>query len=133
MEEALRVFRASCIASHPFLKPEFIQKAEQRMRERSLLEFETDVLDDGGVRAFLCRTNSYIDALFVDPPYQKRGLGKALLDHAKAKSTVIHLSVFAQNPRALKFYQREEFWAVKLNEHHETGETVVQLKWEARQ
>ena len=132
MEETLRVFRSSCVPSHPFLKQEFIQKSEQRMRERTLLEFETEVFDDGGVRAFLCQKNSYIEALFVDPPFQQRGLGKALLDHAKARRTVVHLSVFAQNPGALKFYQREEFWVVKLSEHHETGETVVLLKWEAR-
>jgi hypothetical protein len=45
---------------------------------------------------------------------------------------VAHLSVFAQNPRAIKFYQREEFSALKLTEHRETGETIVLLKWEAK-
>jgi putative acetyltransferase len=132
MEQALRVFRAACVPSHQFLKPEFIEKSEQRMRERSLLQFDTEVVDDGGIRAFLCRNNSYIEALFVDPPYQRRGIGKRLLDHLKAHSKVIHLSVFAQNPRAIKFYQREEFWAVKVDEHRETGETVVLLKWESK-
>jgi putative acetyltransferase len=131
MEETLRVFRAACIPSHPFLKPEFIQKSEQSMRDRTLLQFETDVVDDGGIRAFLCRKNSFIEALFVDPAFQQRGLGKRLLDHLKARSTVVHLTVFAENPRAIKFYQREEFWAVKVSEHRETGETIVLLKWEA--
>ena len=132
MEETLRVFRASCLQSHPFLKPEFIQRTEQAMRERRLLEFETEVVDEGGVRALLCWKNSYVDALFVDPPFQRRGLGKLLLDNVKARSNVVNLSVFAQNPRAIKFYQREEFWAVKLTEHRETGETAVLLKWERK-
>jgi putative acetyltransferase len=132
MEETLRVFRASCVPSHPFLKPEFIRKAERTMRERTLLEFETEVLDEGGIRAFLCRKSSFIEALFVDPPFQQRGFGKQLLDHLKAQSPAIHLSVFAQNPRAIRFYQREGFWGVKLNQHHETGETIVLLKWEGK-
>ena len=131
MEETLRVFRAACLPSHPFLKPEFIQKSERTMRDRTLLEFETDVVDDGGIRAFLCRKNAFIEALFVDPPSQQRGVGKRLLDHLKAQSSVVHLTVFAQNPRAIKFYQREDFFAVKVSEHCETGETIVLLKWEA--
>ena len=102
------------------------------MRERTLSEFDTTVLDDGGIRAFLCRQRGYVQALFVDPPYQRQGHGKRLLDHLKVQTPTAHLSVFAQNPRAIKFYQREEFWALKLTEHRETGETIVLLKWEAK-
>lgn len=101
------------------------------MRARTLLEFETDVLVDGGVRAFLSRSRGFIDALFVDPQFQGMGYGKQLLDHAKAGSRVLQLSVFAQNPRAVKFYQREGFWATAVKEHRETGESIVFLKWEA--
>ena len=132
MEETLRVFRASCPLSHPFLQAAFIQKTEQQMLERTLEEFATDVLDEGGIRAFLCRKGDFIEALFVDPPFQRQGLGKRLLDHLKSQTPVIRLSVFAQNPRAIRFYQREEFWAVRLAEHRETGETIVLLKWEAK-
>jgi putative acetyltransferase len=132
MEETLRLFRDACAASHPFLAPAFIRAIERRMREHTLLEFETEVLDDGGVKAFLCRTGSFVDALFVDPPFQSRGLGKLLLDHLKARTRIAHLSVFAQNPRAIKFYQREEFWATKVIEHRQTGETIVLLQWKAK-
>ena len=102
------------------------------MRERMLHELETTVLDDDGIRGFLCRKGPYVDALFVDPLFQSRGFGKQLLDHLKTRTAAAHLSVFAQNTRAIKFYQREEFWAVKLGEHRETGESTVLLKWEAR-
>ena len=102
------------------------------MRERTLLEFETHVLVDGGIRAFISQTQGFIDALFVDPPFQSRGLGKQLLDHAKAQTRLLRLSVFAQNPRAVRFYQREGFWATQVTEHRETAETIVLLKWEAK-
>ena len=101
------------------------------MRERRLAELETAVLEDGGVRGFLCRKGPLVEALFVDPPYQGMGYGKQLLDHLKDRTSVAHLWVFAQNSRAIKFYHREEFWAVKLGEHRETGETNVHLRWEA--
>jgi len=131
IEETLRVFRASCGSSHAFLPSSFIEKTERVMRERTLPQLETDVVDDGGIRGFLCRKGPLVEALFVDPPFQGRGFGKQLLDHLKRQTPVAHLFVFAQNPRAIKFYHREEFWAVKVGEHRETGETNVLLKWEA--
>jgi putative acetyltransferase len=129
MEETLRVFRASCELSHPFLQLAFIEKTEQRLRKRSLEASQTDVVDEGGIRAFVCRKGGLVEALFVDPPFQGQGIGKRLLDHLKSELPVICLSVFGRNARAIAFYQREEFWAVKVNEHRETGETTVLLKW----
>ena len=131
MEETLRVFRAACLPSHPFLTPAFLEKSESAMRERNLAGLDTYVLDEGGIRGFLSHNGPFIDALFVDPAFQGRGLGKQLLDHLKAQMPSIHLTVFAQNPRAVRFYQREQFWAVKLVNHRETGETIVLLKWDA--
>lgn len=130
LDETLRVFRASCAASHAFLPEAFIAQSEQSMRERSLLAAETRVLDDGAIRGFLCRHGTFIEALFVDPAFQSRGLGKALLDHAKTESRTLCLSVFAKNLRAVRFYQRERFWATGLKDHRPTGETLVLLKWE---
>jgi putative acetyltransferase len=130
MEETLRVFRAACLPSHPFLGSAFVEKSENAMRERNLAALDTYVLDDGGIRGFLSHHGPFIDALFVDPEFQSRGLGKQLLDHLKTLLPSIHLTVFAQNPRAVRFYQREQFWAVKLIDHRETGETIVLLKWE---
>ena len=132
VDQALQVFRASCGPSHPFLPPAFMEKTERAMRQRMLHEFETHVLDDDGIRGFLCRKGPYVDALFVDPPFQGRGFGKQLLDHLKERTAAAHLSVFSQNTRAIKFYQREEFRAMKLDQHRETGESTVLLKWEAR-
>ena len=77
------------------------------------------------------RASCLAAALFVDPRFQGRGLGKRLLDHAKAQSSLLRLSVFAQNPRAVKFYQREGFWATDVKGHGETEETIVLLRWEA--
>lgn len=132
VEEAIAVFRASCGASHAFLKPDFLDKTEKTMRERTLLRWDTYVIEDGGIRGFISVCGGFIDALFVDPRYQGRGYGKALIDHAKSGARALILSVFARNPRAVNFYQREEFWAVAVKEHRETGETIVLLQWQSK-
>ena len=132
VEETIGVFRASCGPSHAFLKPDFLGRTEQKMRERTLLGWDTYVLVDGGIRGFICVCGGFVDALFVDPRFQGRGLGKELVDHVKSGAQALILSVFAQNARAIRFYQREEFWAVALKDHHETGETIVLLQWKAK-
>ena len=129
IEDVLRLWRSSCEESHPFLTTEFLDTVGSNMRDRTLIAYETDVLVSGGVCAFLSRLGTFVDALFVAPSMQCRGLGKQLLDHAKIQCSELQLSVFAQNPRAVKFYQREGFWATTVKEHRETRETIVGLKW----
>lgn len=132
LEETLGVFRRACAASHPFLAPQFLCDSEAAMRDRTLLGWDTDVVEDGAIRGFLCRKETFIEALFIDPPFQSRGFGKCLLDHAKAQAPVLHLSAFAQNPRAVRFYQREGFAATAVRQHRETGETIILLRWAAQ-
>ena len=54
--------------------------------------------------------NLYVHRLAVDPKYQKKGIGKLLMDFAEdfAKSNnyiSIRLDTFSQNPRNNKFYK----------------------------
>ena len=49
-----------------------------------------------------------IRQLFVDPPFQNRGIGKALVDFAKARMPDgFWLTTSAENRNARKFYERE--------------------------
>jgi hypothetical protein len=46
------------------------------MEETLLAEFDTAVLEDGGIRAFMCRKGGYVEALFVDSPHQERSVNQ---------------------------------------------------------
>lgn len=104
-------------------------ETEKSLREGRLLDHDTQLLDEGGIKAFASRKGPFIDALFVAPAHQGLGLGKQLLDHLKAQSEALTLSAFAQNPRAIRFYQREGFQATEVKKHHQTGETIVLFRW----
>lgn len=65
--------------------------------------------------AFMAIAGDFIDQLYVDPAYQRRGLGKALLDHAKSTSTGhLWLYTLQVNANGRAFYERNGFRAVKL-------------------
>jgi GNAT superfamily N-acetyltransferase len=58
---------------------------------------------------FLAREGEEILALYLAPAARGRGVGRALLDAAKAGRDRLTLWAFAQNGRALAFYRREGF------------------------
>lgn len=52
----------------------------------------------------------HIDQLAVAPAYWSKGAANALLDHAKRQSHgALRLDVNQNNPRAVRFYEREDF------------------------
>ena len=55
--------------------------------------------------------------LYVDPSVQNRGIGSALMVHAKAQSPRgLSLWVFQKNEGARRFYERHGFWLVELTD-----------------
>lgn len=69
-------------------------------------------VSEGRVVGIGARTGSYIDDLWIDPPFQGHGFGAQLLDHltsAIRKDGHRHatLHVMARNYGARRFYERE--------------------------
>ena len=65
--------------------------------------------------AFLAMEDDLIDRLYVDPDYQRRGIGKALLDFAREQSPE-HLWLYTLqiNVNARAFYEKNGFIAEKF-------------------
>jgi putative acetyltransferase len=128
-EAIVAVWRGACAASYGFLPSGFVQGYEEWLRGGVLNAHDTLVVDDGAVRAFLLRQGQFVGSLFVEPARQGQGLGRRLLDAAKEASPVLLTSTFAQNERAVRFYQREGFAATAVKIHRETGENIVFFRW----
>ena len=65
--------------------------------------------------AFLAMRDDFIDYLYVDPEYQHRGIGRALLEHARQLSPE-HLWLYTLqiNTNARTFYEKNGFVAEKF-------------------
>lgn len=71
-----------------------------------------------------------VTALYVATP--GRGIGRALLDHAKAGRQVLELWTFVANEGARRFYAREGFREVRQTPgDNEEGLPDILLRWEA--
>jgi ribosomal protein S18 acetylase RimI-like enzyme len=70
---------------------------------------------DGSVVGFIAIDGSLIDQLFVAPEFQHRGIGQALLAHARSLSpTFLRLYTLQINTRARAFYEKNGFRAFKF-------------------
>ena len=85
--------------------------------------------DEGHMLGFLAIEHStnlaapVLERLYVEPADQSRGVGKTLLDKAKAlRPGGLHLWVFQRNTGAIRFYERHGFNLVKLTDGAENME-----------
>ncbi len=90
----------------------------------------------GGVIGYLSLLpNGFLPALFLVPPARGRGLGKRLLDQAKAlHPAFLELTVFAPNLAAQAFYRREGFVddSGRYDANTEEGVPTLLFRWEGK-
>ena len=75
------------------------------------------VYDDEFVKGIMSIEGSEIKELYVDPFFENKGLGGALIDFAKNRLNCCELWVLNENERAIKFYKKHGF--------HITNETRI--------
>jgi ribosomal protein S18 acetylase RimI-like enzyme len=73
--------------------------------------------EDARVVGFVGLGTGWLDHIYVEPEAQGRGLGTALLDHAKRERPEgLQLWVFQKNEGARRLYERHGFRVVELTD-----------------
>ncbi|TLP54874.1 GNAT family N-acetyltransferase [Microbispora tritici] len=79
----------------------------------------------GRIAGFACLNGGWLDHLYITPAAQGRGVGTALLGHAKeAHPHVLDLHVFQQNDGARRFYERHGFTLVEERDGSDNEENL---------
>ena len=102
--------------------------AEKYRSDPELLS-RTFVYDDGVVRGLIVLEGTEISKLFVDPCFQNRGIGAALLNYAVKVHHADVLWALEKNVRGIRFYERHGFHVTdeKIFEE-DTTEYLVRLR-----
>ncbi len=93
---------------YSFCETQVVPLARQLARDRDALA-RTFVWDDGVLRGFVRVQGREVEKLFVDPCFQGRGVGAALLEFAAARFGANHLWVLEANEGARRFYAAHGF------------------------
>lgn len=103
---AVEIWRAAVDATHDFLTP--ADRAAIEVEVRAFLPSAPLLLwvdAEGLPVAFMLVGDGHMDALFVDPAYHGRGIGRACVDHALSGWPCLTVDVNEQNPQARGFYR----------------------------
>jgi putative acetyltransferase len=90
---------------------------------------ETMVYESGGrVVGFLALIGTEVGAVFVDPDYQGRGIGRSLMDRARDSRPVLELNVFEANGIGRRFYAAYGFELSDRHVNEATGQPELRLR-----
>ena len=113
---------------HPF------EEDQEYFREVILINNDVWVAEiEGEAAAFMAIAGDFIDQLYVAPQYQRRGIGKALLEFARTLAPE-HLWLYTLqiNTNGRAFYEKNGFRAVKFGVSPEPeSEPDIEYHWNA--
>ncbi len=106
---------------------------EDMWRHFSTMPTKQDVwvIRDGGrISAFLAISSDWIDHLYVHPSAQHKGLGTALLEHAKhTLPKGLQLWTFQQNDGAQRFYEHHGLTIAERTDGRRNEERLPDLRY----
>jgi len=127
-----RISREKSLPEFQRAKGHFFYEDQDYFRDHVLKDNKVWVveMDDRPV-AFMAMKSEFIDHLYVHPDYQKRGIGKMLLDYARQLSPGhVWLYTLQVNMIARAFYETNGFVAEKLGlSPPPEGEPDVEYHW----
>jgi GNAT superfamily N-acetyltransferase len=89
-------------------------------------------IDGNALLGFIAFREDWINQLYVLPGAQRKGIGTALLEIAKAAFPRLHAWTFQRNSRARNFYERRGFIPIKWTDgENDEKEPDILYLWEA--
>jgi putative acetyltransferase len=83
---------------------------------------------EGQVVGFIAMLDKEVGGIFVAPTQQGQGIGRALMDHARASRDYLELDVFEANEVGRTFYDAYGFAVVAEQLDEKTGLRVLRLR-----
>ena len=132
LDAVLSSWEVATRLAHPFMSDEFIAQERKNVAEIYMPNTDTWVAEiDGNVEGFIALMGNEVGAIFLQPEYHGKGVGKALMDKAQELHGDLEVEVFKTNTIGRKFYSRYGFEQLEEKLHEPTGQQVLRLKFTA--
>lgn len=133
IDKVAEIWLDTNLKAHDFIPSEYWKENYEAVKEM-ISQAEVYVYIDENkneLQGFIGLDEECIAGIFVRSEAQSRGIGKCLLDRAKEEKRKLTLNVYAQNPGAVRFYQREGFRIAEEDNDGDTGEKEYLMCWES--
>lgn len=127
-DQVMQIWLATNIQTHDFV-PETYWRSQFDEVKKMLPVSEVYVCEESKeIIGFVGLVETYIAGIFVSSCFQSHGIGKRLLDYAKALKPELYLHVYQKNLNAIRFYQREGFVIESEEVDEDTGEAEFLMR-----
>lgn len=132
LHRVMEIWLEANIQAHSFI-PQAYWKENAALVRELLPQADVWVYEqDGDIGGFIgIMEASFVAGLFVDSKMQSGGIGSALLSHCKQKYPELSLHVYADNIRAVRFYEKNGFTIVGEMKNDDTGKQEYVMQWKS--
>ncbi|MDH0729778.1 acetyltransferase [Pseudomonas sichuanensis] len=104
--QLLNIWLRSVRATHQFLQASDIEALLPQLRDVYLpaVELWVAVNAEDCPLGFIGLNENHVEMLFIEPDLRGKGIGRALLEHARSSRNQLSVDVNEQNPEAVGFY-----------------------------
>ncbi|ERT05848.1 acetyltransferase family protein [Lyngbya aestuarii BL J] len=125
----LEVWYSASKIAHSFLDEAFLETERQNIPNIYLPAAETWVFEqDNRVVGFISLLDEEVGAIFVEPQFQRQGIGGALINWARTIRSQLFVEVFKENKVGRAFYEQYGFTLIDEHLHLETGYLLLRLR-----
>lgn len=129
----MQIWLKTNIEAHSFIPAAYWKNNFEEVKA-ALLHAEVYVAEVGGqIVGFIGLNQTIIEGIFVKKGMRSRGIGKQLLDYVKKIKPELQLEVYKENPRAIKFYEREQFIKIAEKVDELTDAKYYEMRWKNKQ
>ena len=131
LDAVMQIWLEGNLDAHAFIPASFwtdhFEMVRDMLPQAELYVHENETTQQ--INGFIGLTENYIEGIFVAKAARSKGIGKALLEYAKALKPCLTLSVYQKNEQALAFYRREQFIVQSEGIDEDTNEAEIQMRW----
>ncbi|MCC8161415.1 MAG: GNAT family N-acetyltransferase [Oscillospiraceae bacterium] len=129
--EVMDLWLRTTMRSNSFVEPDFWEKHYDFVKEKYINESDTFVyIEDGKIAGFTgVSPDNMIMGLFVDPNFQNRGIGTAIINYLKSKYSLLHIEIYARSRKALAFSTKLGFVIDGAIRHPHNNEIMYTMLW----
>ena len=130
IEGIIDIWLEASFKSHDFIDRDYWTSMVDDMRSIYLPGSETYVFEiENKIVGFLSLVGNNLEAIFVKPEYQGRGIGKELILKAKELRSRLKLKVYKRNEMVMGFYEKAGFHTVSEQIDPGTDQPELIMEW----
>ena len=130
IEGIIDIWLEASFKSHDFIDRDYWTSMVDDMRSIYLPGSETYVFEiENKIVGFLSLVGNNLEAIFVKPEYQGRGIGKELILKAKELRSRLKLKVYKRNEKVMGFYEKAGFHPVSEQIDPGTDQPELVMEW----